>query len=398
MPDAFDDRLDRYAAGELSPREQRELAQAALDDPALFETLTATALLREAARTGDSVPGPPFAARRRRVPLLAIGGGAMAAAAALGVLMIWRPSVPSTAVAPSRQTVSDARTRPDASRSASEPVFLIARVDPDTPRPEFRSGETRSRLPKDNGIVSALYGEEIEINLGSIDGLAKGSTLSLFPQDGGEPTATLTVETVFRERARGRVRPGTSARPGDRAEVSRADAVGALLEHADARAASGDIPVARRLAELAVKRADAEGAPAGLKRRPLVELGALEQRVGAIDDAERHLRRAVQTIDDAPAATAQERAQVLSALGAVLIGKRAYDDAEPLLRSARPYATGRSAVRLANDLGALAAIRGDRPAAEALYRSALETAGNSRDFEAERRTIQANLESLQASR
>lgn len=395
MPDERDDRLDRYAAGELSLREQRDLAQAALDDPALFETLTATALLRESVRADDPLAVPPRVARRRRpMPLLAVVGGAMAAAAAFGVVVIWR----SSAVLPSRHTVSDARTaQPVPQRAPTEPAFLIVRVDPDPSRSEFRSVEAGTRLPRDNGVVAARQGDEIEINLGSIDGLAKGSTLSLIRKDGGELSATLTVETVFRDRARGRARPAANARPGDRVEVSRADAVRALLEHADARVAGGDLSAARRLAELAVRRAEAVGAPDGLKRRPLVELGSLEHRIGAIDAAERHLRRAVQTIDEPPVATAIERAQVLSALAAVLIGKRAYGEAEPLLRSARPYATGHVAVRIANDLGALAAIRGDRSAA-ALYQSALESAGNSLDFEGERRTIEANLELLRTSR
>ena len=403
MPDAFDNRLDRYAAGELSPAEQRELAQSALDDPALFDTLTATALLRESARTVDPAPGSPVVPRRRRpVALLAIVGGSIAAAAAIGIVMIRRPSTPSTTRSPSQPDVSD--TRIAAPRSLqpleSQPVFLTARVDPDRSPSEFRTVAGRARLPRDDGTVSAVEGGDIEIDLGSIDGLMKGSTLRLLRQDAPDPPATLTVETVFRERARGRVPAGTSARQGDRVEVSRSDAVRALLEHAHARAASGDLAAARPLAELAVRRAEAAGAPPGLKRLPLAELGALEHRAGAIDDAERHLRRAVEGIDADPAATGAERAQVLTALGAVLIDKRAYNEAEPLLRSAQPYAIGRVAVRIANDLGALAAIRGDTSAAETLYRSALEMAGNSPDFdfEADRQMIEANLQAVRRVR
>ena len=38
MVDSSDNQLDRYLAGELSPAEQRQLAQASLDDPELFDT------------------------------------------------------------------------------------------------------------------------------------------------------------------------------------------------------------------------------------------------------------------------------------------------------------------------------------------------------------------------
>jgi hypothetical protein len=40
MPDSRDALLDRHLAGELSPSEQRVLAQTALDDAEVFEELT----------------------------------------------------------------------------------------------------------------------------------------------------------------------------------------------------------------------------------------------------------------------------------------------------------------------------------------------------------------------
>src|SRR5690242_17173944 len=39
--------LDRFARGELSPAESRELARNALDDPALFDELTGIAVARK---------------------------------------------------------------------------------------------------------------------------------------------------------------------------------------------------------------------------------------------------------------------------------------------------------------------------------------------------------------
>src|SRR5580658_7806103 len=45
----LDDSIDRYARRELTPAEARELAQKSLDDPELFEDLTASALAAAAA-------------------------------------------------------------------------------------------------------------------------------------------------------------------------------------------------------------------------------------------------------------------------------------------------------------------------------------------------------------
>jgi tetratricopeptide (TPR) repeat protein len=329
---------------------------------------------------------------RRRLPIVLLGGGALAAAAVLGALMLRRPPAP---VSSEDRPPSSGAAPISRMAALPPPIFLIARADTPGPPTAFRSVDAGSRLPRDAGTVSSVDGDEVEINLGSLDGLAKGSTLRLVGRTG--PRATVTVETLFRERCRGRVESG-SARPGDRAEVSRSDHVNALLQHADARAATGDITPARRLAELAVTRAQASETTADVTRRALTALGMLEYRAGAVDEAARHLRTAVGELDRAPAAPAEERVQALNALAAILIDTRAYAEAETILEAARPHAAGQSAVRIANNLAALEAMRGDRTAAEALYRSALETAGDSPELEGDRRAIRRNLEALQAAR
>src|SRR3954447_22718949 len=57
------EKLDRFARGQLSPAESRELAQQALDDHHLFDELTFTALTRRAraARARNQITWPRLA-------------------------------------------------------------------------------------------------------------------------------------------------------------------------------------------------------------------------------------------------------------------------------------------------------------------------------------------------
>src|SRR5262245_21932511 len=230
MADAFDDRLDRYVAGELSARDERELAQAALDDPALFDTLTAAALVRESARGEAPTPRSQPAVRpKSRLVWWVAAGAAMATAAAVGVILIRRPSPVSTpSPAPAAAVAEAPRPASRAPATLPPPIFLTARADAAGQPSAFRSVDAGSRPPNDSGTVSSVDGDDIEITLGSLDGLAKGSAVRIVRQDGRGPAVTLIVEAVFRERARGRVSPGPAPQVGDRANVSPADHVSAL--------------------------------------------------------------------------------------------------------------------------------------------------------------------------
>jgi Tfp pilus assembly protein PilF len=390
MTGAFDDRVDPYMAGELSAAQQRELAQAALDDPALFDTLTAAALVKDAVRRDGAPPGATEPPRRRRRARLAMVAGIGLAAAAVIAWLLVGPLRPTnqTAAEPAQ---ADAGTGIGPAAVSAAPVFLTARLgDSAAQFSTFRSVERGSRLPRESGVVVSVEDGAVEVDLGSLDGLANGASLRLSSR-AGSAGATLELDAVFRERSRGHV-TGGAPQVGDRAEVSRADYVAALLDHAQARAAAGDLTPARRLAELAVARADSAETPADVRRRALAALGSIEHRAGALDEAARHLRRAVEELQaDAPAA---ERARVLDDLASVLIERRQYADAEPMLQAAQPHATGPVAVRVANNLGAIAAMRGDRAAAESRYRTALDLASASPELADDARAIRANLNAL----
>ena len=79
-----DDRIDRYARGELTAPEARELAQASLDDSELFEELTSSAL----AKAALSAPSARREIKRGRSTSIRYWGFAVAAAAAVIVAAI----------------------------------------------------------------------------------------------------------------------------------------------------------------------------------------------------------------------------------------------------------------------------------------------------------------------
>jgi len=238
----------------------------------------------------------------------------------------------------------------------------------------------------------SVNGDEVEVDVGSLDGIGKGSTIQLFHGSGAQPVATLQITTVFRERARGQT-TGAGVAAGDRAEVGRSDSVNALMQQVAARTETGDVAGARHLAERASERAESQDVSPAVRRQALTKLGALEHAGGSIDEAVRHLRLAAEAFDQRPVAATEERADVLDELSATLIDRHDYAEAERVLRGA-PRSAGRAGVRITNNLAALAAMRGERATAESLYRSALDLAGTSAAFEAERRVIQSNLDRL----
>jgi Flp pilus assembly protein TadD len=425
MPDSSDIQLDRYLAGELSVPEQRELARAALDDEELFDALTAAALVKatilrhggtERVEASAGAVGPAKSAFQRAQKstrirsfkptglAFTVGAVAVAAAAVIAFVIVGRSSprivpLPTTAPAPTI-TSSGATGQGESRRVATRPVILAVRLDGlagHSPS-EFRSVDADSRSPKSEGVVVSVDQDEAVLDLGSLDGIVKGSMLQVFRgRHDAAAVGRLTIATVFRERSRGRATSGT-LQVGDRIEIAPAMHLAALLEQVEARITAGNSTEALAIAERAVASSVAPGTPSNLRRRALDRLGTLEHRAGSFDDAARHLRLAVDDFDAAPAATPVQRATILNELGAVLIARGDYVEAERILRVARPLATGAPAAHVTNNLAALAALRGDRAAADAMYRSALALAGGSPDLESDRRAIEKNLEDLKAQR
>ena len=424
MPDSSDIRLDRYLAGELSVPEQRELARAALDDEELFDALTAAALVKatvlqhgeaQSVRASDAPAGAvdpaqsgfPRAQKTASVLSfkrtgLALAVGAVAAAAVIAAVIVGRSSsniAPLSTTAPAPSITSSGATTPaDSTRVATRPVILAVRLEELAGRApsEFRSVDAGGRSPKREGVVVSVDDGEAALDLGSLDGVVKGSELQVFRgRHDAQAVGRLTIATVFRERSRGRA-PSGALQVGDRVEIAPANHLSALLEQLEARIIAGNSTEALAVAERAVASSASPGVPPSLRRRAVDRLGTLEHRAGAFDDAARHLRLAVDDFDAAPALAPVERARILNELGAVLVDRGDFAEAERILRVAQPLATGAPAAHVANNLAALAALRGDRAAAAVLYRSALALAGSSPDLDSDRLAIEKNLEELKA--
>jgi tetratricopeptide (TPR) repeat protein len=353
MPDRNAKSLDRLLAGELSHAEQRRLAQEALDDPELFDALTAAALTKTALETPTARDETSRFLERRQRPRRAIL--AMLAAAAVVMLAVpygwvrWsnRPAAPAQTVA--------------APVLVAPPVLLTARVVTTTEQTAqaFRTEAVAGRLPKDTGTVVSVNDGVADIDIGALDGLKQDMNLGILR--GQRRVGSITTTAVFRERARGR-RSG-DVRSGDRVEIDPAVTVSVILGQAMARRAAGDLNGARELAANAVSRADAASLPPEVRTRSLTELG-----------------------------------EILNQLGAAQIERRDFAGAERTLQSAQSVAAGLTRMRVANNLGALAALRGDRTAADDWYRRAAALAGDSPDLAADRQAIEKNLAALNAPR
>jgi len=397
MPDVPADSMDRLLAGELSRDEERRLARAALDDPDLFEALTAAAVARsvlatEGAERSAAQPAALSSSTRKwgvRNSAALLAGLAAAAVLVLAVAFGWR-----TERTTSPSTATSAETTALAPLAA--PVLLLAHAGVAT-TPVFRSDAAPvSRPPRSSGTLVRSTGSIAEINLGSLDGLTQGMSLPVVR--GAHTIGTLTLAAVFRDRAKGRIEPAPTVLTGARIEIDPATYVRAVVAHVSSRVESGDLPGAHELVSVAAAASRNPAVPVDLRRRSLATLGAVEYHDGHRDNALHLLEEAAGSFDALPPATSEERSNVLNQLGVIQIDTHDFAAAERTLTQAQSLASGAAAVYVANNRGALAALRGDRASAERQYRAASSLAAGVPDLEADRRVIDRNLASLPAPR
>jgi hypothetical protein len=192
--------VDRFARGELSPSESRDLAQQALGDHDLFDELTSTAIARH---------GLPARGRRLIWPRIAILSAA--AAVILGVVLY----------APRRNSQ---RVRPDVAITA--PPILLAR-NADSNIATFRGADTDGRESRATGSIELISDGIATIDLGSLDGLAKDAEVDVIRS--GKTIGKIKLTTIFRDHSRGEIASGSPARVRDRgahARQSRSDRCG----------------------------------------------------------------------------------------------------------------------------------------------------------------------------
>ncbi len=329
MQSDLNSRIDRFWNRELHPAAARAMAHEALDDSDLFEELSAVALVRaalESSATTDRGLAQAALADDDLFDTL-VARGALEAAIRSPQRRNYWPIAAALAVAAGLLTFF-------VLRPSSHPVRFIPNVSlssdlkparsPDAPL--FRGGDTVSRAPKSEGAITAVEDGIATVNLGSIDGLTKGTAL---PITGGH----ILITTVFRDHARGQVVDGHGTAK-DPVRVPNSTYIAAILQQADALAASGNLNGARDVARQAL----AAGTPG--ETRPLLErLAALDYQAGASDAAREHYQIAVNNFDQPPVASPAERAATLANYGALALLNGDDSRAQDLLKKALPLAT-----------------------------------------------------------
>ena len=213
----------------------------------------------------------------------------------------------------------------------------------DTNAPVFRSAEGASRAPQPEGSIVSTDNFLMTVNLGSLDGLAKGTRLDVLR--GGQRIGELEITTVFRDRARGRVVTQQAVQVNDRVRTAASVYLGAVVEQMNADPAN-----ARKIGRDALSWA-------GTNSVPLAETRALLERIAPLDYQS----------------------------GDLVVAEQDY---QSLLSTAANLAEKAAAL---NNLGAISELRGDRSAAEARYKDALRALADSSSAAHDRQIIEANL-------
>jgi len=353
--------LERYLSGQLSPSEERELAREALNNEQLFDALVAHGAIA-VSKTGRPVQS---IRPRSKVRVLAIAGS-IAAAVALFTIKWDTPPGLSIPCSPTGgggcPTIAQPTLKPtlDPVANAGQPILLasqLRRASGDTPI--FRGSEPESRPPQSQGSILTIEEKLPTINLGSIDGLAKGSELRVLRD--GQPIGRIVVTTVFRDRARGRIVEGQTVRAGDQVRTGDSVYLSAVLQQVDALAARGELKKAIDVAQKALTQL-------GTNRQLLQRIAALEYQTGAFDAALQHYESA-----------APQETEALNSLAVLYLMRGDYQRADALL-------SGKSDGESLNNRGVAAELHGDFQKAAQYYGEALRTFDG-----ASRKLVEKNL-------
>jgi hypothetical protein len=414
----LEDQIDRFVRNELTPAEARELAQKSLDEPGLFEDLTFSALANAALAdpsVAEQLKAPDAGAKVVRFPRKArVSVSAVAAAAAVVVVSLY--SLRSSFLRENRpasrhqsgETAPFRRLTPALVFSAKpgQPVLLASGLQPQRARsdvaPVFRSPEPNSRPPRPAGSIVSIEDGLATMDLGSLDGLAKGTELRVFRDERfTQPIGRLIVTTVFREHARGRIAVGQEIPVNSPVRAPAAVYLGALWQQVDALSDRGDSDAARAVAEKAVESTQTANIRPGDARKAFERLAGLEYQAGSLPAAEKYYQSAVDTLNAEPLASTQEQSVALNNLALLHLLRGDYDGAATPLNQAvsKSPKTDSMYGRCLNNLGVLAELRGDRRKAEALYADALRVFAGIPDFSPqERSAVDTNLARLRNSR
>jgi hypothetical protein len=338
-----DDWIGRYARGDLTAAEARNLAQASLDSPELFDELTDSALAKAGFFSRRRHIGPDAKASAPRKTWFVIAS--LAAAALLISAMFIRPW---------RTTQPHLPPVLDLNSAYGQPVLLASGLQPTLP-PVFRGSQEDRRAPRIAGSIVAIEDGQAFNDLGSVDGLAASTDLQVFSDDRStQPLGRLRVTTVFRQRARGRSVDGKQLRAGNCVRIDDSAHMDALLDYVAAYYNGGEADAAQKIAEQSSRWVETANISSDKQSAWWNQLAVLRMLRGDYAGAE-----------------------------------------APLSRAALSPKSGLPYMRSMNNLGVMAELRADRGTAESRYAAALQAlAGGVSSPEQERRAVEANLARL----
>ncbi len=361
-----DDVLEHYVSGRLSPLEERNLAQEALNNEQLFDALAT----HGAVEKGLEDPGFRAAVLKRPRSMVRIFAIVGTIAAAVSFFTIYlRPPAPGPSNTTTTSTLTHVSLKPtlDPSANGAQPILLASQLQPGSAgTPIFRGPEPESRPPLQRGAILSIEDKLPTVNLGSLDGLAKGTELQVFRD--GQTVGRVVVTTVFRDRARGKIVAGQTIRVDDQVRTNDSVYLAAVLQQVDALTARGNLKKALDVAQKAL-------AGAGKNAKLLARIAGLEYQTGAVDAAVEHYE-----------AAAAEDPEALNSLAALYLLR---GDCE---RAEGPLTQDKADVESLNNLGVAAELRGDSRKAAQYYNDALRAPGATKESQ---RSVQANLARVQ---
>jgi hypothetical protein len=317
MSEILDRQMDRCVRGELSLAEARELAQAALADEALFDALAAHGAVEQSLESPEfraAVAKPDKTVRFPRKPVRIVMA-ALAAAAAVAAIYIGArvPTQPKPTIAS------------NAKPAAGQPILISKAFAPgrDATAPVFRSAPADARAPQPEGSIVAMDNFVVNIDLGSLDGLTKGTHLDVLRAGANQPVGHLEATTIFRDHSRVRIVSG-AAKEHDRVRAEPSVYLSAVLDV---------MGTDRMLARNAVQWAFSNAVPPPVLRPILDRLAPLEYQARDFSAAERDY----QLLLDA-ASTEDDRAEALNNLGAVAESRGETNTAQAFYQNARSAA------------------------------------------------------------
>lgn len=396
----FDQELAKFARGELSAAEARELARTSLESPAWFEELTGTALAKSAVA---SVPIPMEPLRRPwwRSPMFLATASVIAIAVCV-LAYLGRISQHRSEIARGTEPKPGARNallKPTFTLSAgsSQPVLLAQDLQPAIPSASgqvFRGQAEVARPPRQIGSITLLEDGFATVNLGAVDGLSKATEVEVFRDRTLKGRAgALRITTVFREQARGEA---ADFKPLYIVRVSDSTHLQALIQRAEDLQSAGQLNQARQAASDASGWANMAQVSNAEKARAADLLARVDFQASDLQSAETHYRAALDLLSGATQTSVDDVSRIQNNLATIAMLRGDYERAQKALdqNAAVPASHILLADRL-NNLGVLAESRGDRQQAESFYTQALDTlTANSVN---ERKVVEANLARLKGS-